>query len=306
VAHAPSVTLDARAPDTETSGVVSLRVRVHGPEAELRLVARRGGIAVATRSVRIPVALGSDAMQLTPRVLREGQSPQAALLGSEPSGIADVFARGEWIGTRSVNARDPAPLPLERAQTGLVRAQLRRDPFESHSAAVASFYVRTPSETDAQMLEGLAHAVLEIAPGDALARELTRTGTSNRQLDRASTERTSAYLLAALDDGLYHLPAPTSGYPRALARAAAQHAQTRKLALIVIALAGASLVLVLVQRGLASSAQATSVLRASGVGRTSLARERARMMLRLIAIAVSLLLAFFAIALYLIARGRGL
>lgn len=322
----PSVTLESRSPESATANVVLLRIRAYGPEAEMRLIAKRDGVAIAKRSVRLPIALGADAMQLEPSVVRLSQKPNATLLGADPTGIVDVFANGAWALTQSIglaNANEPLPIDLPQ-RTGLFRVQLRRDPFESQSAAVRTIYVRDPEQSDALVLKTLAQAALEIDPNDALARSLlSDSGPSEPRAPAAdmsaaddTDERdprellasvpfdlTSRYLLAVLDDGVYELPAKASGFPLAQARARAQRSEVRKLALIVIALAAASLVLLLVQRGLRGSEEATRVLRASGVGHENLARDKLGMTLRLVAVAVSVLLAFFAIALYLIARG---
>jgi len=107
-----------------------------------------------------------------------------------------------------------------------------------------------------------------------------------------------------LDEGIDRLPSAATGYPIARRRALAHREDVRKLALVVLVLAAASLALLLVQRGLLASEQAAAVLRASGTGDAGVRREQLRMTLRVLGAAVAMLLIFCAIALYLIVRGR--
>jgi hypothetical protein len=137
------------------------------------------------------------------------------------------------------------------------------------------------------------------------ARFESQPGAGAPSSDAAELERSASYLLAMLDADLFQLPDPTSGYRLAQARIGAHHRDVRRLALVVLALAAVSLALLLVQRGLAGSAQAEDVLRASGLGWEDRSRARLRRTLRVLGVAVSMLLAFLAIALYLIARGNG-
>ena len=305
VSSTPSVTVISGPPRAPASGVVALRVRTHGPEGNVDL--RAGALG---RAVRLPVALGADAMELPDVVLEPGGVPSAQLLGENMRGIADLFADARWASSQTVRGR--VQLGAARGP-GLYRAQLRRDPFESDSAAVRSFYVRAPGETDAAVLRALAARVIdrERTRGpderDAVAAALARRdGDAAQTLAALSFDGASRYLLAALDEGIYRLPAPTSGYPLARKRALEHREDVRKLALLILVLAAASLVLMLVQRGLIASEQAASVLRASGTGDAGVRREQLRMTLRVVGSALAVLLVFCAIALYLIVRGRAL
>jgi hypothetical protein len=318
----PSVTVEQAPPRVATSGVIALRVRTHGPEGTLELRAsappidpEHGGqgaaIIVATRAVRLPVAMGSAAMQLEHAVLAASELPRARLIGDSTRGIADVFAGEHWSRSMTLSGSALAPLASKPLAPGLYRAQLRRDPFESETAAVRSFYVRAPNESDRDVLYALAkrvvarHSARPPEERDALAVQLVRHGDDTAiTLAATGFDPTSRYLLAALDEGIYHLPEPTSSYPLARKRALEHREDVRRLALVILALAALSLVLMLVQRGLLASEQAATVLRASGTAHAGVRRERLRMTVRVLGSALAVLLVFCAIALYLIARGR--
>lgn len=320
VVATPSVTVEQAPPQLATSGVVALRIRTHGPEAQLQLRASgqraqdeaaglEAAVIEATRAVRLPVALGADAMQLERPVLEPSTLPKLSLLGGEGDAIADVFGEGRWLSSTTQHASVSSPLHIAALPAGLYRVQLRRDPFESDSAALRTIYVRAAGETDGNVLHELATRVvaaeraLPIAQRDAFAAQLASGAIAPGELD---FEATAGYLLAALDHGVDRLPTPTSGYPLARKRALAHREDVRMLALVVLALAAASLVLLLVQRGLLASEQAALLLRASGTGDADVRRERLRMTLRVLGAALSVLLVFCAIALYLIIRGRAL
>lgn len=305
VASTPSVTV-ARAPEAGvTNGFALLRVQTHGPEGNLEL--RK---STTSRAVRLPIAMGADAMELPHVVLEPSAIPSAALLGDNARGIADLFQGDRWLSSTTMHG---SALLGRALAPGLYRAQLRRDPFESESAAVRSFYVRAPGETDRDVLRALAAQVTlrertrEPDARDALAAQLARKdGDAAATAAAAGFDGASRYLLAALDEGIYRLPTAASGYPIARKRALEHREDVRKLALVILVLAAASLVLMVVQRGLIASEQAASVLRASGTAHAGVRREQLRMTLRVVGSALAVVLVFCAIALYLIIRGRAL
>ena len=101
------------------------------------------------------------------------------------------------------------------------------------------------------------------------------------------------------------LPAAVSSYPRAVARAQLARGRVRALSLLVLAACALSLGLLVLARGLRAAAEAGRVMEAAGEEPRRLDRQRARMALRVLATVTSLLLAFVAIAVYMIVRGRG-
>jgi hypothetical protein len=307
----PSATVE-RGPRATATALTAVRVTTHGPEADLS-VRISGEVAfenmppqpiAAARAVRLPVAMGADAMRLERAVLNAGESFEAALIGRDARAIVDVFGDAGWL--HSVTQHGAA-LASPALPPGLYRVQLRRDPFDSASAAVRSIYVRRKAETDLDALLALARRVLEREREqqadalDPLAERLVRDSSAANVLDFDTASR---YLLAALDDGTYRLPPPVSGYPLARKRALAHREDVRTLALVVVALAALSLVLLLMQRGLLASEQAALLLRASGTEHKRVRKAQLRMTLRVAGSALSVALIFCAIALYLIIRGR--
>jgi hypothetical protein len=298
----PSATPDAQStrPSAQTNGVVRLAVTTHGPEAQVTLQAEREGVVVATRALRLPVALGVAALHAPVRVLRAQARPQLGLDADETGCIVDLFREQRWLqgaSLRQCRGGEAWPSALE---PGVWRAQLRRDPFASESASAFAFYVRAAGRDAAAALQQIAGAALEYDASDALARAVA----ADPNAFAASFEPTAAYLLAVLDAGVIALPAPVSSYPRAIARAQLERDRLRALSLLVLAACALALGLLVLQRGLRAAAEASRVMEAAGEDPRRLERQRARMALHVLATVTSLLLAFVAIAVYMIVRGR--
>jgi hypothetical protein len=305
VVASPSVTADAASarPSAETSGVVVLRVVTHGPEAELQVVAERAGAQVAARAYRLAVALGAQAAAEQAVVLDAPALPPLGLLGDERGCIVDAFVEGDWARTGALrDCRGRERAPFAALESGLWRVQLRRDPFAVDMAAVQSLYVRRPHETAAEVLTRLADAALALDPSSAL---LARRVHADPAPFTADFEATARHLLAQLDAGLLELPAPASSFPRAVARLELERAKLRKLALLALALCALTLGLLVAQRGLLAASQAGDLMAEAGQDAPELERQRLRRVLRVLATVSSLLLAFAAIGVYMLARSHG-
>ena len=233
-------------------------------------------------------------------LLPAGAVPALGLQGDEQGCIADAFLEQRWRASATLaDCRGQDRLPFAPLASGLWRMQLRRDPFSSASAGAATLYVRQAVESDASVLARLARAVLEREPDDALAQQV-------RAAPDPYTEQlgpTAGYLLAALDGDLLTLPQSISGYPRALALQEATNARVRRYALFALALCALSIGLIVAQRGFAAAGEAGRVMAQAGEVPQRVERQRLRMALRVLATVSSLLLAFAAIAAYVIARG---
>jgi hypothetical protein len=288
-------------PSPATSGVVRVRVTTHGPEAQMTLRAERAGDLVATRALRLPVALGMAALRAPPRVLDAPARPRIGLASDERGCIADAFLEQRWLHSAALRACRDESLPFELAP-GLWRLQLRRDPFASESASAFAVYVRGAGEDGASVLRRIAAAALQRDPHDALAQAVAKDPSAFG----AELEPTAAYLLAVLDAGVIALPPPVSSYPRAVARALLERERLRALSVLVLAACAVALGLLVLQRGLRAAAEASRVMEAAGEEPRRLERQRARMALHVLATVTSLLLAFVAIAVYMIVRGRAL
>lgn len=286
-----------------TSGVVALQVTAHGPEAELSLRADRDGAAVARRGVRLPLALGGNAFAQLPDVLAVHDPLTIAAYGTEPGCIVDAFADGRWARSGSLHdCRSPARAPFADLEPGLWRVQLRRDRFTSNDAAVHSLYVAQPGETPAEIVASLAPAALALDPGDDFARRLIAQPDADPTHQAGNTR----YLLAVLDRYVATLPAASSSYAAAVLRLQATRGQLRRLGLLALAACGLTLAALLGQRGLDAAGQAAGVLAAAGSDPRTVQRARARVALRVLATLCALLLAFAAIAAYVVARAAAL
>jgi hypothetical protein len=324
----PSVNADraSREPGAIIRGVRRLTVVTHGPEAVLELVAQRDEAAVARRSIRLAVGLGSHAFRSMPRVLRQGETAPVGLESRESGCIVDGFHEGRWARTVSLaDCRRSEALPGPALAPGLWRLQARRDPFDVQSAAVRTIYVRGAGMTDRSVLMTLAAHVLEHEPEDALARavgvrrepgmpepELDDTGEGlalalQQALERqepylATFEDTAGYLLAALDEGVMPLPAAVSGHPAALVELAARRSRARLLALATLLLGAFCLALLVAQRGLSAAHEAERVMSDAGEEPRRLQRQRARRTLEVLLSVLAVVLVFLAIAAYILAR----
>jgi hypothetical protein len=282
-------------PALETAGVVTLRVKVHGPEAYLTLLATRAGQPVARRRVRLPVALGAGALQLASRLLDAPARPQLALGPDGGPCLVDALQDGQWL--RSATSPDcgaPAAAPFAALGPGLWRLQARRDPFAADAAGVAVVHVRRAGQSAAERLAEIAQAAHGMAGADAFVRGVLAEPAAYA----GALESSAGYLLAVLEDGLVPQPAPHSSMPAARARLAVERERVRGAALWVLGLSGLTLVLLLVRRGLTAAEQAGDLMREAGEAPAELQRHRLRRVATVALSAVLLALAFVAIALY--------
>jgi len=282
----------------ETSGVVEFRVTPHGPESELRLQAYRAGRRVASRDIRLPMALSALAVKTDADVVEPGAVVQVQGDAADGGCLVDAFQDGYWVATGSLSrCAEPSPLPFA-LRPGVTRLQLRRDALsnDSASAAVRVVYVRDHGETGEQIVSSLARAALDFAPEDAFARACVQApGTCQ---DRAA----HAYLFALLEAGIAPLPQPVSGYAHTLAQRRQRLDRMRVLALCALGCGGLGLALSIGQRGLTASARSRRIL-TPDVELRWYAPARLRAVGVVLASAGGMLLVFVVLALYVLARG---
>jgi hypothetical protein len=290
----------------ETAGVVSLSFVTHGPEAELWLRASRGGQPLARRSVRLPIAMASDSLQLPQSVWPAAVVPSLQLAGGAPSCIVDVFqldsgARGAWLRTGSLpSCASPAALPMGALPHGVHRLQARTDPFSTDTSAVRVIYVRNPGESETDVLSALAGLARTVDAQDPCVLAVRAQPTA---FGAAAFEPTAAYLAALLEIGLMPLPRAVSGYPQSLGRLRASQSRMRALALCALGLSALALTLAVGRRGLWASARASEILVSAGQDAEQGRRARLRRLLAVIASVLALLLVFVVVGLYILARG---
>jgi hypothetical protein len=290
-----SVLPEAVRGSAETHGVVMFDVTTHGPEAELWLIAERAGQRVARRAVRLPIAMGALSAAPSQRVL--SHSRELSLYSPAASGgcIVDAFQHGRWSETGSLPACDkPGRLPFELGP-GLWRLQLRRDAFSEQTAGVTSVYVRTADEPAQQMAAAWAHEAQQLAPDDRFANACVA------HPERCSDANTLEYLAATAEIGLLALPRPVTSYAARLERAREQAVRMRWLALAALSLGAVGLVLSVGRSGVSAGVRASLLFLDDP---RAARRARLRSLLLTAASALSLLLVFALLALYVLARGR--
>lgn len=298
VESTPSVSAPPGAtPSAATEGVVLVDVTTHGPEAELALLAHRDGTLVARRAVRLPNALGAARLAPIDPVLDAPARPTLRLLDPLGGCIVDAFRDERWLrtGARTDCAGGDVP-PFAALEPGVWRVQARSDPFSADSAAVASFYVRAPGETETDVLHALAVAALARDADDGLARAVR----DDPAAFVPALVATASALLASLETDLQAQPTATSSLPAATARFAEERAELRTLTLAALAFAALALALLVAGRGVRAAGEASRILEEAGSLHPP---GRVLGVLRAIAVGVSLLLVFAAIAVYLLARG---
>ena len=287
-------TLETRSgPEAPTSGLARLVVAVHGPEARGTLTARRDGEPVATRSVQLPVALATPALRIARRLLdaRTPPSLEVGVLGDRPGVIVDAYRGGRWVATGSVATTDRAfDAPFGPLPPGLVRLQVRADPFSSERAAVAWIMVGRPGQGPDAILGAGLEAIGE-SGGDSSAPD-------------GDPELRFAWASASAEWSVRGLPAGVSGFAVDTERVATRRAQLRVAALLGLALGLVVLVVVFLRRGIDAALQAQRVMDETGDPELASARHRRRTLLSALVIVATVLLAFLGAAALIVARAH--
>jgi len=289
-----SASAAAQRASLETDGVVILDVTTHGPEAELWLVAERAGQRVARRAVRLPIAMGALSAAPNRRVVQSSGELTLHSPAATSGCIVDAFQHGRWRETGSLAPCDtPRQLPFELGP-GLWRLQLRRDAFSEQTAGVATVYVRGANEPPEEIALAFARAAQQLAPDDRFVREcLTHP-------QPCSDANAIEYLAASADIGLLALPRPVTSYAARLEHARAQAARMRWLALGALCLGALGLVLSVGRSGVSAGVRVSLLFLDDP---RAARRAKIRSMLLTAASAVSLLMVFGVLALYVLARG---
>jgi hypothetical protein len=292
----PSAT--AAKPSEATSGVVALDFVTHGPEAELWLIAARQGRRVARRAVRLPVAMGSVSVQADALSWWVHEQPRIRVLAAEGSCIVDAFRSGHWLRTGSLAAcaRENS-LPFAALPAGIYRLQVRNDPFSAQTAGVTTLYIRAPGETAAHVASALAREARALDGGDPFVQECLADP------DTATAPATLAYLAALLESGVIEPPPAATGYADSSTHLRERQARLRNLSLLALALGGLSLALTIGRRGLSAGVRARALLLRESLDPEFCRRTRWRSLALVVASALSLVLVFVVIGLYVLARG---
>lgn len=286
-------------PSEPTADVVAFSVRVHGPEAELRIAAHVEGKLVARRSFRLPVAQAMLPVALPQVLVADNVAPPFERAGGEAPCIVDVFHDERWVESATFPRCDHGVVST-KSSPGLWRVQTRDDAFGGDAGATRLLYVRNVGESDVDVLTALARSARAARGDDMMARRVLERPELFAERDAAGY---AAWLLASLDDRVVELPAPTSSYPRALADLDRKRTRLRIYALVALLLTAIAAVSLVARRGLRASARARDILGEAGDEDAHSEGRRARMTLTVVASAALIGVAFLVIALYVIARG---
>lgn len=179
-------------PSPETSGLTRLVIRVHGPEAEIAVVARRAGVEIARRKIRLPVVQGAPVLHLDRPLVPAPARPRLVVKGElEDPVFLDAYRDGRWERTATVPANafreGPVRLPGPALAPGAWRLEVRTDPWSRDLVASRMLWVHATNEASPDVLRSaardaasrgssvamveaiLAGSLAEISPADALA-----------------------------------------------------------------------------------------------------------------------------------------
>lgn len=303
--EAPDVVEVLGAPDPAgaTSGLVALRVRVTGPEAPVTLVARRGGVVVARRPLRLPLALGAPVLDVGGPLGVAPDAPRARVthLEGRPGLVVDVYRDGAWARAGSAPAgaedRTTLPLPGPPLGPGLWRVQVQVDRFERGLTGVRLRWVSAPGGGGRAAVRGLAEHLRARGADDRFLGDVVARG------DLGPPARVAAFLLAAREAELAVPPEPRGSREAALAAVAVERRRFRWLLAAFFVLAGVWVAAYVGRRGLRASAEAASLLVEAGDLDAANPRRRWRDRLAVLAVVAAVGLAFVAGAMIVLALG---
>lgn len=291
-------------PATETTGLVSLSLRVHGAEAEITLRALRGGQAVAERPLRLPVALGETGLSSDMSLVPAGS--QARLTLTPPPGrehvIVDTFVSGRWARSTTVKSATQArgvPVVFSPQVTGLVRVQGRSDRYTGEGAGARVLYIQRPGEGVAQALSRIAAAARQAGLADP-ARPDVEAALPPQARDDA--QRWAAFLLAPFELSRMAIPLAVGGRPRQLSRIAHRRTLVRYGVAAMLVCCALVFGVTVVRRGWAATDEAGALLHEASLG-TGLSPVRRRGDRLWVLMWVALVcMAFLAAALMIVAK----
>lgn len=271
----------------ETSGLVRVSLVAHGPEAHVVLLASRGGVVVARRGLRLPIALATPSMTLAERNPSAPASPEVeiAVVGEPPGVIVDAFQGGVWTRTGAMRPTETATAaPVGALGAGLWRLQAHTDPFATGRCAIRYLLVGRSLEAARPEIEALGGEASPPPPGPP--------------------ELQLAWALAPLEVGPRQLPRPARGHEEDLARLQSRRQILRMAAIGAMLLGLIVLVVVFLRRGIDAALTAQRVMEATGDPELASARHRRRTLLSALSIVATVLLAFLAAAAMIVARAQ--
>jgi hypothetical protein len=300
----PAITLLGEPlPSTETAGLVELALRVHGLEADLVLEARRGNEPVAERPMRLPIGLGDVAISVAASVLDDPAKAKVSLAlppGREHA-LVDVYSDGHLRASRTfanVVAEQPLAWDGSLLPPGLSRLQARVDRFSADGAGARFVYVRHPGESDTALLAALGNEVAHEGPPGA-----DDWPSSLPPWAALDFQRSAAFILAPLESERALVPAAVSGRPVQLARIEHAKKLARFAVSALLVLAALIVGVSLMRRGFHATDEAEEILVEAARQLPPEPREVPHgERLRVVALVLSVVLAFFAAALLIASK----
>ncbi|MFW6050720.1 MAG: hypothetical protein ACODAU_06075 [Myxococcota bacterium] len=246
-----------------TAGLVAFTVRVHGPEADLHLVARRGGEPVARRTVRLPIAQGAPALELPERILEAPAAPVLRVRGVEPGDavLVDAFREGHWerSGSAVVGGDGALGTPFDPLGTGVWRLQVRKDVLSQEAAATRMAVVHAPGADRTSAAGQLARRSRHAGFGDRFAGAVL-----GGEVPGASPTADQVSFLAALHElELIRLPQAHSGHLQRVVGAESTAGTWRMAAALAVLLVGMGVGIYVWRRGIRAQRQARRILEES-------------------------------------------
>ncbi len=265
--------------EEERFGIIKATLIVYGPEAEIDLVASRSSVQIARRHVRLPIALGGLAIDVS----NLAQIHVDGLEASRPL-LVDAYRDGHWERTGFVGEakeRTPFALPFPALEHGTWQIQVRSDPFSSANAASRIALI---ANQEGNEIVALAQAALARDPQDEFAKRIISRPTYPEDTSRETRE---AFLAASLERFVYPQPEFASSRTQNAPRVQAEMKKRAVLAAIVIGAFAFLIVGVMLRRGFQANKQAWGLMAlASGTSGPS-GQEKVRTTISVILIAIS-------------------
>ena len=282
----------------ETSGIVRCAVRARGGEADVVVVATRGGEEVGRRRVVLPMTPGAPMMVGDEGLARGGRPTVQVFTRDAPHAIVDLLHERRWVHTQTVPTGEPVVLEHTLDTPGWWRVQARTDPFDSGRAAAWDLYV-TDAANDA--VGELAARPEQSDWNDPFAAHVARHGPLRCAGDPCSRDRQLRFLLTAPELEIVLTPGATSGAAQWNLGMNQTRSGRRWLAAALIVIAGLFVAIVVVRRGARASREAARILALERDGEAP--RAEARLSLDVLGAGLFVLAAFCVAAALVLSRG---
>ncbi|MEM6960962.1 MAG: hypothetical protein AAF550_04370 [Myxococcota bacterium] len=285
-----SLTQSAVAPESETNSASMIRavLTTHGPEAVTKIEALRSSnssrlepegtpssaVALSTqrwsRSVQLSVVLAARAVTVPAVLMIDTEPLSVQVSGMRHSAVLlDLFEDGRfWRSSRSFALASEGPSKLLWPSTdplpiGLVRLQVRTDPYSAEHAGVRLFWRHAAADSKSESLDRLVDVLQDrdlSEPDAALVHWFQQERTAP-----FSEDWMAAWLLSPLESRLVAQPLFVSGAAQGRDGGEAARMRRRTVGGGLILLGGLILAGTVLRRGFAAERRARELMRAVDV-----------------------------------------